>query len=145
MFGLHQEASCDTLYSDDPEPVQEASVGWMSWSGAITRRIRRFCGRGEDVGNGREKVTHFKYRIKVGDEYTYRSGAYALDLLVSSLLEGVDEHTLPATERLAAKARGEEVPEQLPRPPVQAQDIQISVVVVEPPKRRPQEGWHKVS
>ena len=91
-------------------------------------------------------MTHFKYRIKVGDEYTYRSGAYALDLLVSSLLEGVDEHTLAATERLAAKARGEEVPKQPPRrPPVQAQDIQISVVVVEPPKRRPQEGWHKVS
>ena len=101
--------------------------------------------RGEDVGNGREKVTHYKYRIQIGDEYTYRSNGYALDLLVSSLLEGVDHgHTL-AAERLAAKARGEEVPEQLPRPPVQAQDIQISVVVVEPPKRRPQEGWHKVS
>ena len=91
-------------------------------------------------------MTHYKYRIQVGDEYTYRSGAYALDLLVSSLLEGVDHgHTL-AAERLAAKARGEEVPKQPPRrPPVQAQDIQISVVVVEPPKRRPQEGWHKVS
>jgi len=101
-------------------------------------------GRGEDVGNGREKVTHFKYRIQVGDEYN-RSNGYALDLLVSSLLEGVDHgHTL-AAERLAAKARGEEVPEQPPRPPVRAQDIQISVVVVEPPKRRPQEGWHKVS
>ena len=50
-------------------------------------------------------MTHYKYRIQVGDEYTYRSNGYALDLLVSSLLEGVDHgHTL-AAERLAAKAR----------------------------------------
>jgi hypothetical protein len=92
-------------------------------------------------------VTHFKYRIQVGDEYTYRSGAYALDLLVSSLLEGVDyEHTVQAAERLAAKARGEEVAEPAPwRPPVRAEEIRIRVVVVEPPKLIPEEGWHKVS
>jgi hypothetical protein len=94
-------------------------------------------------------VTHFKYRIQVGDEYTYRSSAYALDLLVQSLLEGVDyEHTLAAAERLAAKkkARGEEVAEPAPRrPPVRAEEIRIAVVVVSPPKLRPQEGWHKVS
>jgi hypothetical protein len=45
-------------------------------------------------------VTHFKYRIQVGDEYYYRSNGYALDLLVSSLLEGVDHgHTLAAERR----------------------------------------------
>jgi hypothetical protein len=89
-------------------------------------------------------VTHFKYRIQVGDEYTYRASSYGLDLLVQSLLDGVPD-SKAAVDRLLAKARGEEVPEQPPRPLVRAQDIQISVVVVEPPKRRPQEGWHKVS
>jgi hypothetical protein len=82
----------------------------------------------------------------VGGEYTYRDSSYALDLLVQGLLEGVDyEHMLAAAERLAAKARGEPPTELAPvRSPVRAQDIQISVVVVEPPKRRPEEDWHKV-
>jgi hypothetical protein len=90
-------------------------------------------------------VTHFKYRIQVGDKYTYRSSSYALDLLVQGLLEGVDyEHMLEAADRLAAKARGEEVPAHRPRrPPVRAEEIRIRVVVVAPPERKPEEGWLK--
>jgi hypothetical protein len=94
-------------------------------------------------------VTYFKYRIQVGGEYTYRDSSYALDLLVQGLLEGVDyEHMLAAAERLAAKARGEQPTELAPvrspvRSPVRAEEIRISVAVVEPPKRRPEEGWHK--
>ena len=89
-------------------------------------------------------MTHYKYRIQVGDEYTYRSSMYALDGLVQSLLDG--SSGLEAdVEGLLAKARGKDVPELAPpRPPVPAEDIWISVVVVEPPERRPEEGWHKV-
>jgi hypothetical protein len=90
------------------------------------------------------RVTHYKYRIQVGDEYTYRGSPYALDLLVQCLLDHGPDYlgTQAAVDRLLAKAKGKEVAEPRPRrPPVQAQDIQISVVVVEPPKRRPQEGW----
>jgi hypothetical protein len=45
-------------------------------------------------------------------------------------------------DRLLAKARGEEVPEQ---PPVQSQDIQITVMVVSPLERKPEEVWRKAS
>jgi hypothetical protein len=94
-------------------------------------------------------VTHYKYRIQVGDEYTYRDSPYALDLLVQCLLDqGPDSsraRAQAAVDRLLAKAKGEEVAELPPRrPPVRAQDIQITVVVVSPPERRAEEGWHKV-
>ena len=79
--------------------------------------------RGEDVGNGREEVTHYKYRIQVGDEYTYRDSPYTLDLLVQCLLDqGPDSsraRAQAAVDRLLAKAKGEEVAELPPRrPPV---------------------------
>jgi hypothetical protein len=121
MLGLHQETSCDTLYSDDPG------------SGA----------GGLGGGAGGKEVTHYKYRIQVGDEYTYRDSSYALDLLVQSLLDGANRHG--EFDRLLAKAKGEEVGELAPRrPPVRAEEIRISVVVVAPPERKPEEGWHKV-
>jgi hypothetical protein len=75
-------------------------------------------------------MTYYRYRIQVGDEYTYRSSSYALDLLVQGLLEGVDyEHMLEAADRLAAQARGEDLPaHRRRRPPVRAEEIRISVV-----------------
>ena len=88
-------------------------------------------------------MTHYKYRIQVGDEYTYRSSMYAMDLLVRSLLDG-SSGLEDDIEGLLAKARGKDVSELAPRrPPVRAEDIWISVVV-EPPERRPEEGRHKV-
>jgi len=64
-------------------------------------------------------VTHYKYRIQVGDEYTYRDSSYSLDLLVQSLLDGANRHG--ELDRLLAKARGEEVAEPPRRPPVRAE------------------------
>jgi len=92
-------------------------------------------------------VTHYKYRIQVGDEYTYRDSSYALDLLVQCLLDHGPDYlgTQAAVDRLLAKAKGEEVAELPPRrPPVRAQDIQITVVVVSPLQRKPEEVWRKV-
>ena len=66
-------------------------------------------------------MTHYKYRIQVGDEYTYRGSPYALDLLVQCLLDQGPDYlrTQAAVDRLLAKARGEEVAELPPRrPPV---------------------------
>jgi hypothetical protein len=55
------------------------------------------------------------------------------------------KYTLAECERLLAKARGKDVPELPPRrPPVRAEEIRITVVVVSPPERKPEEGWHKV-
>ena len=88
-------------------------------------------------------MTHYKYRIQVGDEYTYRDSSYALDLLVQSLLDGANRHG--ELVRLVAKARGKEVAEPTPRrPPVRAEEIQITVVVVSPLERKPEEVWRKV-
>jgi hypothetical protein len=96
-------------------------------------------------------VTHYKYRIQVGDEYTYRDSPYTLDLLVQCLLDqGPDSsraRAQAAVDRLLAKAKGEEVAELPPqRPPVRAEEIQITVVVVSPSFFPPgaEEGWHKV-
>jgi hypothetical protein len=96
-------------------------------------------------------VTHFKYRIQMGDEYTYRDSSYALDLLVQCLLDQGPDYlgTQAAVDRLLARAKGEEVGELAPRrPPVRAEEIQITVVVVSPSfspsERRAEEGWHKV-
>jgi len=91
-------------------------------------------------------VTHFKYRIQVGEEYTYRDSSYTLGVLVQSLLDGVmdSERTSAEVDRLLAKVRGEEVPELAPRrAPVRAEEIEITVEVVEPRERRAEEGWHK--
>ena len=93
------------------------------------------------------EVTHYKYRIQVGDEYTYRGSPYALDLLVQCLLDHGPDYlgTQAAVDRLLAKAKGEEVAELPPRrPPVRAQEIQITVVVVSPLERKPEEVWRKV-
>jgi hypothetical protein len=90
-------------------------------------------------------MTRYKYRIQIGDEYTYRDSSHALDMLVLALLDGADyERMLQAVERLEAKARGQDLPElPPPRPPVRAEDIRITVVM-EPLKRNPEEDWHKV-
>ena len=84
-------------------------------------------------------MTHFKYRIQVGEEYTYRDSSYTLGVLVQSLLDGVmdSERTSAEVDRLLAKVRGGEVPELAPRrTSVRAEEIEITVEVVEPRERR---------
>jgi hypothetical protein len=59
------------------------------------------------------EVKRYRYRIQVGDQYTYRDSIYTLDRLVQDLLdEGINyEGDLAEASRLLRKAKGESVPE----------------------------------
>jgi hypothetical protein len=62
---------------------------------------------------------------------------------VQSLLDGANRHG--ELDRLLAKAKGEAVGELAPRRPlVRAEEIQITVLVVSPLERKPEEVWRKV-
>jgi hypothetical protein len=88
-------------------------------------------------------MTHYRYRIQVGDRYTYRTSAYALDGLVQDLLdEGIEfEGKLASAERLLRKAKGENVPEPPESKPVPPEEIRITVEKIPPPPEK--EKWHK--
>jgi len=90
-------------------------------------------------------MTHYRYRIQIGDQYTYRSGEYELGHLVEALLNhGVGYDQLEEINRLVRKAKGKNVPDP-PKPvPVPPEKIRITVEKVAPPRPPQKEKWHKV-
>jgi hypothetical protein len=89
------------------------------------------------------QMTHYRYRIQVGDQYTYRE-AHSLHHLVQDLLdEGVGyEGDLAEAHRLLRQAQGESVPERPKSKPVPPEEIKITVEKI--PSAPEKEKWHKV-
>ena len=74
--------------------------------------------------------THYRYRIQVGDEYTYRESSFTLDQLVFELLEG----ERASIDVLVADP-------DTARQPVAPEAIQITVERTAKPEK---EKWYKV-
>jgi hypothetical protein len=92
-------------------------------------------------------MTHYRYRIQVGDQYTYRDDSISLDRLVQDLLdEGIGyEGTNAKLGRLLRKAKGEPPEPEPPKPKsVLAEQILITVEKVPPPRPPKKEQWRKV-
>jgi len=82
---------------------------------------------------------HYRYRVQVGDEYTYRDSSYRLDKLVWELLNGYED-----IETTLAKLQGKKTKaKKRPPAPVPFKDIQITVVPAPPTKEPQEEKWHK--
>jgi hypothetical protein len=115
-------------------PHNPVSISW--W--VVIERI-------EDEEAG-QAMTHYRYRIQVGDEYTYRDGVIALDSLVQDLLDrGVHyEGKMAECARLMRKARGESVAAPPKPKPVPPEDIKITVEKIPPPPPPEKEKWHKL-
>jgi len=85
-------------------------------------------------------MTHYRYRIQVGDQYTYRESLLELDRLVQDLLdEGLGEGRDAKLARLIRKAKGSSSPEPPPAKKVAAEDILITVETTRAPQ---QQKWH---
>jgi hypothetical protein len=90
-------------------------------------------------------MTHYRYRIQVGDQYTYRNGSYEMDRVVQDLLdEGVGYDRDAQISRLLRMAKGEDVPEPPESEPVPPEQIRITVEKIRPPRRPEKEKWHKL-
>jgi hypothetical protein len=89
-------------------------------------------------------MTRYRYRIEVGDQYTYRGDSFALDHLIHELLdEGINYES--AVGRLLRKARGDEnVPEPPKCEPIPAEAIRITVERLPPPPPAEEEKWHRI-
>jgi hypothetical protein len=91
-------------------------------------------------------MSHYRYRIQVGDQYTYRNDSFALDRLVEELLDkGLGyEGNEAKLGRLLRKAQGHPPEPEPPEPkPVLAEDIRITVEKVPPPPRPKKQPWRK--
>jgi hypothetical protein len=83
-----------------------------------------------------EVMKEYRYRIQVGDEYTYRESGLELDQLIRNLADNLEYNQLDA---LLAKARGNDAPAQKRRT-AKLEEIKITVEQYTPPK---EEKWHK--
>jgi hypothetical protein len=81
-------------------------------------------------------MTDYRYRVQVGNEYTYRESGIELDQLIRNLADNDEYNQLDA---LLAKARGNDAPAQKRRT-AKLEQIKITVEQYTPRK----EGkWHK--
>jgi hypothetical protein len=78
----------------------------------------------------------YRYRIEVGNEYTYRETGFEVDLLIGDLIDNIDGKL----DALLAKAKGTEPPKK--QRTARLGEIRITVEAYTP---RPKEAkWRKV-
>jgi hypothetical protein len=77
-------------------------------------------------------MTELRYRIQVGNKYTYRNSSYEMESLVRKLIDG------DSVESLQAQIRGIKAEKTLVKP----EAISITVEISPKPK---EEEWHDVS
>ena len=83
-------------------------------------------------------MTDYRYRVQVGDEYTYRESGLELDRLIRNL---TNNHEYNQLDALLAKARETDTPNApKKRRTAKLEEIKITVEKYTPPE----EGkWHK--